>query len=515
MTIERSTKLKLSRRSFGQVAAIHGAGLALLATGCAPRDVGSPTGVPASRTNEPSSTAPATLANTPTPELATPGANYPGNENGFVMGAGGPSNAEERLRALGAGGDIDYMQSLINAEVRRAGEVNPRNLEWIFGLYENYPRASWTMMARDTQSGSFLWPLLTAGPDRGQLVRSGNLAQYLDRQVNEDFFDLLKLSSPDGLGQVEQSLLVDRSGWFIATARSARSGASYYWYDAENDRWQAFRDFIPRGATELRSVGDRLFALNSGGIPSHFFDKETQEWRVIPHEDGIIGPEPLRLGSIPASLTAPLETGMESGQRFVDANREPLQFGLYGFEEPYTYPPVDWKRPQIIGQYHLRLRGELPPRIFPADMPGLSSYRYFLFDIPGEFIDSSAGETILLGNNQFMVFRVARNIPGVQEPRPITIRRASGFNMGQVDSVGRAMDTNVFSDLLANQRAGTPIIITLIHYENSGDDMLQSTGREILEWRRREETRIIDSLINGIPVTSPIQYNINGAIIGR
>ena len=489
MKIERSNNFTISRRAALKVGGIYGAGFALLASGCVPRNINTPTQVPVSPTAEPSRTARPTLAPTPTTEFAIPGGDYPRDETGFVLGTGGLSNAEERLRELGAGVDIDYMQSLITAEVQRAGEINPRNLEWIFGLYESYPRASWTMMAKDTQSGSFLWPLLTSGREAGQLVRSGNLTQYLGRGVNEDFFDLLELSSPEGLGEIEQSLVVDRTGWFIATARSARSGALYYWYDANNDQWQAFRDFIPRGATELRNVGDRLFALNTQSVPSHFFDVENQEWEAIPHEDGLIGSEPLSLESIPASLTVPLEAGLGRGQRFIGANGEPLPFGLYRFEEPYTFPPVDWTHPQFIGQYHLRLRGELPQRVFPADMPGLDNTRYFLFDIPGEFIDPSTGEVLFLGHSQFMVFRVIRNIPGVLEPRPISIRRASGFNLGQVDSVGRSMDTNAFADLLASQPAGTPIIIPVIHYENCGDGWLEeSMGRETLERLRREET---------------------------
>lgn len=215
---------------------------------------------------------------TPTAELAIPGEPYPTDESGFVLGAGGPASAEDRLRELGAGQDIDYLQAMTLTEVIRGGVTKQENLEWVFGLYESYPRSSWTMMAQDKKSGEFLWPKITTGPEAGQLVRAGNLAQYLNIDLREDFFDLLKLKSPYSLGDVEQGLVVDQTGWFMATVRSKQSGIPYLWFNADRDEWVPFRSFYPDGAARVTYESPTWFGYDSQGQKAWQFDSTKQEW---------------------------------------------------------------------------------------------------------------------------------------------------------------------------------------------------------------------------------------------
>ena len=274
---------------------------------------------------------------------------------------------------------------------------------------------------------------------------------------------------------------------------------------------------IPRGATELRSVGDRLFAVGSDGVATHSFNQESQGWEPIPHGRGLIGPEPLSLDNLPRSLTSPLETNTANIPRFIAADGNPLPFGIYRINEgrPYTFPPTNWNSPFISAEYQMRYRGEVPANLFPADSNVSRGNRVFLFEIPGEFVDLKTGDALNLGYRRFAAFQVPRNIPGVQEPRPITIRRTSGLNLSQVDSVGSAMDTNVFSDLLANMQPGTPIIIRTVHYDDASENRLQVAGREYLDWLRREETRLLEAFMEGRPVNAQVYYEILGAIINR
>jgi len=77
------------------------------------------------------------------------------------------------------------------------------------------------------------------------------------------------------------------------------------------------------------------------------------------------------------------------------------------------------------------------------------------------------------------------------------------------------MDTNVFSDLLANMQPGTPIIIRTVHYDDASENRLQVAGREYLDWLRREETRLLEAFMEGRPVNAQVYYEILGAIINR
>ncbi len=179
----------------------------------------------------------------PTPVTIASGKPYPESDADFFLGAGGPENAEERLRELGAGPDIDKIWAMGVAEMERSG-INPENIEWVTELNELAENPSWTIMPRDKSTGHFLFPKITSGPEAGQLVRSGSIFAYLDREIGENFFDWIELQDPEGVGEVEQRLIGDESGWIVVGAFNAE-GEMLFWFNAEKDEWIPASDYSP------------------------------------------------------------------------------------------------------------------------------------------------------------------------------------------------------------------------------------------------------------------------------
>lgn len=173
---------------------------------------------------------------TPTANLTSP---YPQTEANFILGAGGPQNAEERLRELGAGADIDLMQAIMIQELVREGIDTP-TAEFEIVQNELSDNPSWSMWLK--VEGSYYFPLITEGDEAGQLIRSGNLFNYLDRG-GEDFFDLVELSRPESVGEVELKVVNDRSGWAVIGAFNNESEL-VAWFNADQDRWTITEDYM-------------------------------------------------------------------------------------------------------------------------------------------------------------------------------------------------------------------------------------------------------------------------------
>lgn len=215
-------------------------GLALASSACAGRSVPIPL-----NTLEPTISAesivPADLPEPTAEQLSTPDTAsitslYPTTDEGFMLDAGGLENAEERIRELGAGGDIEKMKGMLIAEMNRTG-INPETIEWDFSINEQADNPSWTMWPKDRVSGHYLLPKLTTGSDEGQLIRSGNLFVYLDREIGDDFFDLVELQNLQGSLGVEQRIVPDDSGWFVPGA-FATDGEILEWFSVDRDEWE-------------------------------------------------------------------------------------------------------------------------------------------------------------------------------------------------------------------------------------------------------------------------------------
>ena len=217
---------------------------------------------------------------------------YPATDEGFILGAGGQDVAEERIRELGAGGDIEKMKGMIIAEMNRTG-INPEIIEWEFAINEQAENPSWTMWPKDRISGHFLLPKLTTGPDAGQLIRSGNLFAFLDREIGDDFFDLVELQNPQGLVGVEQGIVADNSGWFVPGGFST-DGEMLDWFSVDRDEWIE----TPAGETATETyeiealsfpgvfgVEERngsLVAVDGRGLSLYRLNSGSGEWNEIP-----------------------------------------------------------------------------------------------------------------------------------------------------------------------------------------------------------------------------------------
>lgn len=215
----------------------------------------------------------------PTPVTIASGRPYPGSDAGFFLGAGGPENAEERLRELGAGPDIDKIWAMGVAEMGKSG-INSGNIEWVTKLNELAENPSWTTIPRDRSTGHFLFPKITSGSEAGQLVRSGNIFAYLDREIGEDFFDWIELQSPKGIGEVEQRLIGDGSGWILVGAFNTE-GEMLFWFNAEEDKWIPASTFKPEEAVKVESQDGKWVAFNDAGEVFWTYNFETEGWEEI------------------------------------------------------------------------------------------------------------------------------------------------------------------------------------------------------------------------------------------
>jgi len=215
----------------------------------------------------------------PTPVTIASGRPYPGSDAGFFLGAGGPENAEERLRELGAGPDIDKIWAMGVAEMGKSG-INPGNIEWVTKLNELAENPSWTTMPRDRSTGHFLFPKITSGSEAGQLVRSGNIFAYLDREIGDDFFDWIELQDIEGIGEVEQRLIGDGSGWILVGAFNTE-GEMLFWFNAEEDKWIPASTFKPEEAVKVESQDGKWVAFNDAGEVFWTYNFETEGWEEI------------------------------------------------------------------------------------------------------------------------------------------------------------------------------------------------------------------------------------------
>lgn len=224
--------------------------LALVATACGPLISPESTSLPSPAEPVITEVAPispieptSTKEAPPIPVTIASGRPYPESDTNFLLGAGGLENAEERLRELGAGPDIDKIWAMGVAEMNRAG-INPGNIEWVTELNESAENPSWTTIPKDKLTGHFLFPKITSGSEAGQLVRSGSVFAYLDREIGDDFFDWIELQDTEGIGKVEQRLIGDESGWIVVGAFNTE-GEMLFWFNAEEDEWIPASDYVP------------------------------------------------------------------------------------------------------------------------------------------------------------------------------------------------------------------------------------------------------------------------------
>jgi hypothetical protein len=242
------------------------------------------------------------------------------------------------------------------AEMNRAG-INPGNIEWVTELNESAENPSWTTMPKDKLTGHFLFPKITSGSEADQLVRSGSVFAYLDREIGDDFFDWIELQDPEGIGKVEQRLIGDESGWIVVGAFNTE-GEMLFWFNAEEDEWVHASDYEPevsykveegtimewrdgkwREAELPEGTGEiALVEQHEGswyGIGNH--DRavvrlnETEEWEEFVRPVKVISPHKLPSEEIERLTQEEIEP--EEEMRILDAENNAIDFGFL-YEKP-------------------------------------------------------------------------------------------------------------------------------------------------------------------------------------
>ena len=221
-------------------------------------------------------------------------------------------------------------------------------------------------MPKDKSTGHFLFPKMTSGPETDQLVRSGSIFAYLDREIGDDFFDWIELQDPEGVGGVEQRLIGDKSGWTVVGAFNAE-GEMLFWFNAEKDEWVYASDYAPevpykveegtvmewrdgkwREANLPEGVGEiALVEQHEGGwYGISNYDRavvrlnETEEWEEFVRPVKIIVIHQLPRGEI--ERLSQEEIGSEEEMRMLDAEGNVIDFGFL-YEEPLeSYPSVTY-----------------------------------------------------------------------------------------------------------------------------------------------------------------------------
>jgi len=425
----------------------------------------------------------------PTPTL--PAANYPVDDIGLIF-AGGQEKAEERLQEIeGVKATITRMQAMILSGFQRQG-YDFRSASWLFSLNEQ--AGSWTMMIQDNQSKCLYWPKITKGSEAGQLVRSGNLFRYLDRPVSEDFFDLLKLQNPLNLGSLEQTLVADKSGWFVAVAgaRKSQNFLPLMWFNANKDQWLPLSSFKPEGAAKVELRGDKWVGVDSSGEVGWVFNKDKQEWEKQT-KLGLIGSGFLSLEDLPPSYLTSLSPESTRSIRFNDEFGQPLPYGYYKQE--------DYEGSLYRIYLHLRYRGvatvtKLPDSLKKWGDPDVYNRDGFvLFDIPTETkVQTSGAES----GQQYLGFFFAAT---QESTLPVFVVRKNNIN----DVVMNSKTYLATFDIVRHLPEGASVILGI---------GLIGPDPAITLATRAEWARVVDTIREGKITESEWPLGANPSIAG-
>lgn len=124
-------------------------------------------------------------------------------ENGPTVLKG--TEAEERIKALGAGDDLQALKDWYSS----AG-IPSSMMEAVIG--ESDIGAHWNLMIK-YPDGKYGIITLTSGPEAGKIVRDGGLVSYLYSEVRPTF-SFKELTNPSGYENVHQKVVADKNLWF-------------------------------------------------------------------------------------------------------------------------------------------------------------------------------------------------------------------------------------------------------------------------------------------------------------
>jgi hypothetical protein len=167
--------------------------------------------------------------------------NYPTNSDNFIIDT---RTNEEKMALIRswAPDDVKKEIELYNAEFKRTG-IDTNDIEYQTSIVDG---KSWTLYPKNIKNGRVYIVSLN-----GIIRPSIDLFGYLDRDTNDDFFDLKLVNIPGG------EVVGDKSGWHVF-ARVENEQVTQ-WYNATNDQIEKVEIPIPEPSptpeNQLRVVG--------------------------------------------------------------------------------------------------------------------------------------------------------------------------------------------------------------------------------------------------------------------
>jgi len=195
---------------------------------------------------------------TPTPierptETQTPpgieGSTYPTSSENFVK-TPGISGAEARkiIVEKGVGEDLKALEKWYEENGIIGSGMSSFTVPVVYQEGGNF---NWNLMVKKN-NGNFLKFTLTSGPEAGQLVRAMGMVSYL---ASKPSFEVSELQDPAGMGNLNQQVIWDRSGWSVVGAFQGDNLIAWFNADAPNGgEWVKLQEIVPTAtpaATEI------------------------------------------------------------------------------------------------------------------------------------------------------------------------------------------------------------------------------------------------------------------------
>ena len=186
---------------------------------------------------------------TAVPVITTTLPPYPTSSENFIK-TPSISGAEARKIIIekGAGGDLDLLEKWYKSE----GIVGSGMSNFVVPVvYNEGGHFNWDLMVKKN-NGNFVKFTLTSGPESGELVRGMGMIRYLKDRPS---FEVSELQDPAGMGNVNQQVIWDRSGWSVIGAFQGNTLVAWFNADAPNGgEWIKLQEIVPTAtpaATEI------------------------------------------------------------------------------------------------------------------------------------------------------------------------------------------------------------------------------------------------------------------------
>lgn len=164
-------------------------------------------------------TFPAPLPNETGEMVEIPSSNYPDSDKNFI--AHDMRTNEKKLEIIRFLAPEDYQKEidLYKSEIKRMG-LNENNFEYIASVVN---KKSWAIVPKNIKTGEIYVPSIN-----NLIQASLHLFGYLDKALDDDFFDLIPVNIPNA------TVIGDKSGWHVVVEKNHDSISK--WYDAKNDK---------------------------------------------------------------------------------------------------------------------------------------------------------------------------------------------------------------------------------------------------------------------------------------